>query len=93
MSNEIIRVKSSLMYEDISDLAFRIFCILSQSSRDNLDYSSQREIAYELKKSRTTVIKAIKELEEKGYIIKEHRVLRSGERTTNCYYVSDKYAV
>lgn len=93
MNEKFIQIKSNLLSEDITDIAFRIFCILLQHSKNNLCFPSQVKIAEQLKRSRTTINKAIKELEEKGLIIKEKRVLGTGKITTNCYYIDEKYTV
>ena len=93
MNEKFIQIKSSLLSEDITDTAFRIFCILLQHSKNNLCFPSQVKIAERLKRSRTTINKAIKELEEKGLIIIEKRVLGTGKITTNCYYINEKYTV
>ena len=93
MNEKFVQIKSSLLSEDITDVAFRIFCILLQHSKNNLCFPSQVKIAERLKKSRTTINKAIKELEEKGLIIIEKRVLGTGKITTNCYYINEKYTV
>lgn len=93
MNEKFIQIKSNLLSENITDTAFRIFCILLQHSKNNLCFPSQVKIAEQLKRSRTTINKAIKELEEKGLIIKEKRVLGTGKITTNCYYINEKYTV
>jgi len=93
VNEKFVQIKSSLLSEDITDVAFRIFCILLQHSKNNLCFPSQVKIAERLKKSRTTINKAIKELEEKGLIIIEKRVLGTGKITTNCYYINEKYTV
>ena len=93
MNEKFVQIKSSLLSEDITDVAFRIFCILLQHSKNNLCFPSLHKIAEQLNKSRTTITKAIKELEEKGLIIKEKRVLGTGKITTNCYYINEKYTV
>lgn len=93
MNEKFIQIKSSLLSEDITDTAFRIFCILLQHSKNNLCFPSLHKIAEQLNKSRTTITKAIKELEEKGLIIIEKRVLGTGKITTNCYYINEKYTV
>lgn len=93
MNEKFIQIKSSLLGEDITDIAFRIFCILLQHSKNNLCFPSQVKIAEQLKRSRTTINKAIKELEEKGLIIKEKRTLGTGKITTNYYYIDERYTV
>ena len=93
MNEKFVQIKSSLLSEDITDVAFRIFCILLQHSKNNLCFPSQVKRAERLKRSRTTINKAIKELEEKGLIIIEKRVLGTGKITTNCYYINEKYTV
>lgn len=90
---KFIQIKNKLLKEDISATAYRVFSILLSHSKNGICYPSLRKISEGYPISRKTLISAIKELEEKELILKENRVIGSGKKTSNCYYLNEKYLV
>lgn len=90
---KFIQIKNKLLKENISANAFRVFSILLAHSKNGICYPSIRKMAEEYPISRKTMISAIKELEEHEIILKENRIIGSGKKTSNCYYLNEKFIV
>lgn len=93
MSGKFSQIKNQLVVSDLSDNAFRVICYLISISKNSLSFPSVRTIAEKLNKSKTSVLKAIKELEQKGILLKENRILGTGRKTSNAYYINEEYVV
>lgn len=52
-------------------------------------YPSFNTISENLKISKSTVIRKLKGLEEKGFILKEIRVIGTGKKTSNIYLINE----
>lgn len=88
-----IQIKNKLLKENISATAYRVFSILLAHSKNGICYPSLRKLSEEYPVSRKTMISAIKELEEHEIILKENRTIGTGKKTSNCYYLNEKYIV
>lgn len=91
--NEFIQIKSSFLEEKISYSSFKVFCILLNYSKNGICYPSVRSLTEKYAISSQTMQNALKELEEKGLILKENRTIGKGKKTSNCYYLNEKYLV
>lgn len=90
---KFIQIKNKLLKEKISATAYRVFSILLAHSKNGICYPSIRKLSEEYPISRKTFITAIKELEDTEIILKESRTIGTGKRTSNCYYLNEKYIV
>lgn len=90
--NDFIQVNKELLTEKITLSSFKVFCILIKYSKNGICYPSINEIS-KYGVSEKTAKNSIKELEEKGLILKENRTIGKGKKTSNCYYLNEKYLV
>lgn len=93
MSGKFSQIKNQLVVSELSDNAFRVICYLISCSKNSLSFPSIRTIAQRLNKGKDTVNRAIKELEQKGILLKENRILGTGRKTSNAYYINEEYVV
>lgn len=59
----------------------------NRANKDNLCFPAIGTIAKELKLSRSTIIRAIGDLEKAGFLIKEQRWRENGGKSSLLYYV------
>lgn len=93
MSGKFSQIKNQLVVSNLSDNAFRVICYLISCSKNSLSFPSVRTTAEKLNKSKTSVLKANKELEQKGILLKENRILGTGRKTSNAYYINEEFVV
>ena len=89
---DFLQIKEQLLKEDIKLSSFKVFCILLKHSNNGICYPSYSTMS-EYKVSERTVKESIKELEQKGLILKENRIVGNGKKTSNCYYLNENYLV
>lgn len=82
VSNQIFNFK-------LKPKEFFVYCCLLRHSDKNTDncFPSRRLIADECSMDKKTVDSALKGLESKGLIKKDHRYRENGSRTSNMYHL------
>jgi len=82
MNNYTLIPRFILLDDDIGDMAFRVYCLLTDYAFRNVyAFPSIETMAEALNKSMPTIKRGVKELREKGLI----RIFREHERATNTY--------
>ncbi len=79
---------SSLYTSELPHRAVAVYMYLcDRADKDGKCYPAIGTIAGELKLSRSTVKRAIADLEKTGYLRKENRWRENGGKSSNMYYV------
>jgi len=93
-------IPESILYSDISDKALRLYCVLRRyaDKGSGESHPSRRTLAEKTKCSVDTVDRAIRELQDIGALVVEHRFIDSEdglkkENTSNNYIVKSSIAV
>ena len=89
MSEQYIKIKTELIKSTLTDLQFRTLLYLMSKAKNKKCFPSIRTLASELKKSPTSILRTLKELEELDYIKKENRKTESGKTTSNEYLLKE----
>lgn len=90
MNDGYTKIKNILIASsELDDTEFRILCYLISISKKGMCYPSLITISKTLKSSKNTVIRKLKTLEEKGFILKENRTLGTGKKTSNIYLINE----
>lgn len=94
MKSYFTQIKNELILDkNISAVEYRILNLLIAYSNNGLAFPSYRKISEKLGISKETTKRAINNLEKKDYILKENRIIGSGKKTSNCYYISEKVMI
>ena len=82
---------NSLYSSELPHRAVAVYMYLhDRCDRDGKCYPAIGTIARELKLSRSTIKRAIKDLEKSGHIRKEHRWRENGGKSSNMFYLNQK---
>lgn len=91
MSNDgYTKIKNILITSSkLDDTEFRILTYLISISKNRMSYPSIRKMAESIHSSDTTIKRKLQQLQEKGFILKENRVLGAGKKTSNVYLINE----
>ncbi|MEG2081535.1 MAG: helix-turn-helix domain-containing protein [Oscillospiraceae bacterium] len=79
---------SFLYQSDLPSRAVAVYMYLSgRADKDGKCYPAIPTIAREIKLSKSTVKRAIADLEKAGYLTHENRYRQSGAKSSNLYYL------
>ena len=88
LPNEIFSL--GLMPRDLAVLA----CLIRHKNNDNDScFPSRKLISEECCVDKRTVDAALRELEERSLILKNHRLRENGSHTSNMYFIADIFAM
>ena len=94
MKSYFTQIKNELVLDQkISAVEFRTLVLLILYSNNGLAFPSYRKISDKLGISKETAKRTINNLEKKDYILKENRIIGSGKKTSNCYYISENVMI
>lgn len=78
----------NIYYADIPHRAVAVYLYLKiRADKDGKCFPSITTIAYDLKLSRSTVKRALNDLEKMGYIVRERRFRKTGANSSNMYFI------
>ena len=86
-------IKNELIVSNISDLEFRVLCYLVSRSNDGKCFPSLATMEREIKKSQSTIRRALKSLQQQKIIKIEDRKVGTGKQTSNLYTIRKKYLI
>lgn len=90
--NKFLQIQDELLTVDIKTSSFKVFCILLKYSKNGICYPAYKEFEkYGI--CEKTAKNSINELEKKGLLLKQNRFVGTGKKTSNCYYIDEKYIV
>ncbi|MCM1059898.1 MAG: helix-turn-helix domain-containing protein [Eubacterium sp.] len=79
---------NKIYYADLPHRAVAVYLYLqSRADRDGKCFPSVPTIASDLKLSKSTVKRAIADLEKSGFISKERRYRKKGGNSSNMYFI------
>lgn len=81
-------LSNEIYYADLPHRAVAVYIYLkSRADKEGKCFPSVQTIAFDLKLSKSTVKRALGDLEKSGFIYKERRYRQTGGNSSNLYFI------